>query len=116
MIADLPTIGYETVTRFQGLRTMAATSGEGAYRPEMDGPTHESTYDRFTHFTTVGAVFVACIVVGLAVGGIRQGWMSAVVMIVLAHIATGIGLFSRKLSWRPPAAVLVLLLLMLLFY
>jgi hypothetical protein len=35
---------------------------------------------------------------------------------VLAHIATAIGLFSPALSWRPGAAVLVLLLLMLLLY
>lgn len=93
-----------------------ATGGVETYHPEMDGVEHESTYDNFTHFTAVGAVFVACIVVGLAVGGVKGGWMSAVAMIVLAHIATGIGLFSRSLSWRPPAVVLGLLLLMLLFY
>ena len=88
----------------------------GGYRAEMDGPAHESTYNAFTHFTTVGAVFVACIVVGLAIGGIKHAWTSAVVMIVLAHIATAIGLFSRGLTWRPPGVVLALLLLMLLFY
>jgi hypothetical protein len=86
------------------------------YRPEMDGPAHESTYNAFTHFTTVGAVFVACIVVGLAIGGVKHAWTSAVVMIILAHIATAIGLFSRGLTWRPGGVVLGLLLLMLLFY
>ena len=86
------------------------------YRPEMDAASHEGTYSAFTHFTTVASVFVTCIVVGLAVGGVKHAWLSAIVMIVLAHIATGIGLFSTSLAWRPPAAVLGVLLLMLLLY
>lgn len=85
------------------------------YRPEMDGKSHEKTYGGFVHFTTVGAVFVACIVVGLAVGGVKHAWMSAIFMIVLAHVATAIGLFSPAVSWRAPGAVLGLLVLMLLF-
>jgi hypothetical protein len=88
----------------------------GGYRPEMDGPSHEATYRAFTHFAAVATVFVICCVVGLAVGGVRHAWLSAVFGIVLAHIATAIGLFSPGLSWRPGAAVLVLLLLMLLLY
>lgn len=97
---------------------MADTSGAGArmYRPDMDGRAHESTYDAFTHFTAVGTVFVASIVVALAVGGVRGAWISAVVMIVLAHVAVAIGLFSTALAWRPGAAVMALLLLMLLLY
>lgn len=97
---------------------MADVKGGGAdiYHQEMDGPAHERTYDSFTHFTTVGSVFVACIVVALAVGGIKHGWTSAIVMVVLAHIATGIGLFSPSLSWRPGAVVLGILALMLLLY
>ncbi len=97
---------------------MADVKGGSAdiYHQEMDGPAHERTYDRFTHFTTVGSVFVACIVVGLAVGGIKHGWISAIVMIVLAHIATAVGLFSQSLAWRPGAVVLGLLALMLLLY
>ncbi len=97
---------------------MAETSSAGTetYRPEMDGPAHESTYNAFTHFTAVGAVFVISIVVALAVGGTKGGWMSAIAMIVLAHIATGVGLFSASLSWRPGAVVLGILLLMLLLY
>ena len=88
----------------------------GSYRPEMDGAAHEWTYGAFTHFTVVASVFVACIVAGLAVGGIKQAWLSAIVMIVLAHVATGIGLFSNSLAWRPGAAVLAVLVLMLLIY
>lgn len=88
----------------------------GAYRAEMDGKAHERTYDAFTHFTAVGALFVACIVVGLAVGGAKHGWLSAVFMIILAHIATAVGLFSPAIAWRAPAGVLGVLLLMLLLY
>ena len=88
----------------------------GQYRPEMDGQAHEATYNRFTHFTSVASVFVACIVVALAVGGAKHGWLSAVVMIILAHVATGIGLASASISWRAPAIVLAILALMLLLY
>ena len=97
---------------------MAQTNPDptSAYRPEMDGRSHEQTFDGFTHFTTVGSVFVACIVVGLAVGGVKHAWLSAVFMILLAHIATAIGLFSASISWRAPGAVLGILLLMLLLY
>jgi hypothetical protein len=87
-----------------------------AYRPEMDGKAHERTYDGFVHFTAVGSIFVACIVVGLALGGVKHAWLSAVFMILLAHIATGIGLFSTAVSWRAPAVVLGLMLLMLLLF
>ena len=97
---------------------MAQTSDNPAadYRPAMDGKAHEQTYSGFAHFTAVGCVFVACIVVGLAVGGVKHGWLSAVAMIVLAHIATAVGLISPSISWRAPAGVLGLLLLMLLLY
>ncbi|TDR87088.1 aa3-type cytochrome c oxidase subunit IV [Enterovirga rhinocerotis] len=87
-----------------------------AYRPEMDGESHERTYDGFMHFSIVGTVFVIAVVVGLAVGSLKQAWPSAVVMILLAHIATGVGLASKTISWRAPAVVLGILLLMLLLY
>ncbi len=86
------------------------------YGPEMDGPAHEATYENFVHFVAVAVAFVLCCVVALAVGGIKQAWLSAIFAIILAHIATGIGLFAPSVSWRAPAAVLALLLLMLIFY
>jgi Bacterial aa3 type cytochrome c oxidase subunit IV len=86
------------------------------YGPEMDAGAHEATYTNFVHFAAVGVVFVLCCVVGLAVGGIKQAWLSAIFAIILAHIATAIGLFAPSVSWRAPAAVLALLLLMLIFY
>lgn len=97
---------------------MAQTTNDpaAAYRPEMDGKAHETTYDAFTHFTTVGTIFVVCVVVGLAVGGVKHAWLSAIAMMVAASIATAIGLFSTAIAWRAPAVVLGLLLLMLLLY
>lgn len=97
---------------------MADTNGApaGEYRREMDGPAHEATYSNFVHFTTVSCVFVACCVLALAVGGIKQGWLSSVIGILFAIGATGVGLFSPSLSWRPPAVVLGVLFLMLVFY
>ena len=86
------------------------------YGPEMDAAAHERTYSSFVHFAAVGVVFVLCCVVGLAVGGIKHAWLSAIFGVVLAHVAAAIGLFAPSISWRPPAAVLALLLLMLIFY
>lgn len=85
------------------------------YRPDMDGEAHESTYESFTHFTAVAGTAVACCVAALAVGGVRAAWMSAMLGIVLTLIATPVGLFT-PLAWRAPAAVLVLMLVMLLLY
>ncbi|HMO28978.1 aa3-type cytochrome c oxidase subunit IV [Enterovirga sp.] len=97
---------------------MAQTSMDpaAAYRPEMDGKAHERTYGGFLHFAVVGTVFVACIVVALAVGGVRHAWPTAAFMVILAHVAAAIGLVSAAISWRAPAAILVLLLIMLLLY
>jgi hypothetical protein len=86
------------------------------YRPEMDGAAHEATYTSFVHFTAVAVVFVLCCVVALAVGGVKQAWLSAIFGVILAHIAAAIGLFAPSISWRAPAAVFGLLLLMLVFY
>jgi uncharacterized membrane protein YecN with MAPEG domain len=86
------------------------------YSPDMDGPAHEGMYRNFVHFTATAVVFVLCCVVALAVGGVRQAWVSAIVGVVLAHVAAAIGLFAPSISWRAPAVVLALLVLMLLFY
>jgi hypothetical protein len=86
------------------------------YGPEMDADAHERTYTGFVHFAAVAVVFVLCCVVALAVGGIKHAWLSAILGVILAHIAAAIGLFAPSISWRAPAPVLVLLLLMLVFF
>jgi hypothetical protein len=86
------------------------------YSPDMDGPAHEATYAQFVHFLGVAVAFVLCCVVALAVGGVKHAWLSAIFGVLLAHIAVAIGLFAPSISWRAPATVLGLLLLMLIFY
>lgn len=88
----------------------------GGYSPDMDGQAHERTYRGFIRFAEIGASFVVCIVLGLAVGGIKHAWLSAVLGIILAHITTAVGLFAPRIGWRANAGVVVLLLLMLILY
>ncbi|HEX8168596.1 MAG TPA: aa3-type cytochrome c oxidase subunit IV [Beijerinckiaceae bacterium] len=88
----------------------------GGYSPDMDGEAHERMYARFLHFTTVGVFFALGCVAGLAVGGIRHAWFSAVLGIIVVHIAAAIGLFAPSLKWKPGAAALALMIAMLLFY
>jgi hypothetical protein len=88
----------------------------GGYSPDMDGPAHEVTYQRFLHFTTVSVFFALGCVAGLAVGGIRHAWFSAVLGIILVHVAAAMALFAPSLKWKPGAAALALLIAMLLFY
>ena len=88
----------------------------GGYGPEMDGPAHEAIYQRFMHFTTVAVLFAAGCVVGLAVGGIKHAWLSAIAGIVIVHIAAAVALFSPSLKWKPGAIALAILLFMLVFF
>ena len=88
----------------------------GGYGPEMDGPAHEAMYAKFLHFTTVAVLFALGCVAGLAVGGIRHAWFSAVIGIIIVHIAAAMALIAPSLKWKPGAAALALLIGMLLFY
>ena len=89
---------------------------QAGYSSDMDGAEHEATYVRFTHFTAVGSVCVAAIVAALAVGAIRHAWISTVIGTLLAMVAGSVGMFSERISWKPSAAVLVLMLVMLALY
>src|SRR3954467_319604 len=88
----------------------------GGYSPEMDGAAHEATYRGFVRFAEIGVTFVICIVLSLAVGGMRHAWLSAVVGVVLAHLTSALGLFAPGIAWRANVGVAVLLLLLLLIY
>ena len=88
----------------------------GGYGPDMDGPTHEATYNGFIRFAEIGTVVVLCHVLALAVGGIAHAWLTAIFGVVLSLIAGAIGAFSPSLGWRPAAAVAVLLILALILY
>ncbi len=52
---------------------------DSAYSPEMDGPTHEATYRGFVSFVEIATGVVICWVLSLAVGGVREAWITAIV-------------------------------------
>ena len=81
--------------------------------PEMDYAEHERTFKGFTIFTEIGIAHVLCIVVILAIWGVKHSGGWALFGFLLTLLATAIGAFSPALAWRPLALVLVLLLLLL---
>ncbi len=81
--------------------------------PEMDYEEHERTFRGFTLFTEIGIVHVLCLVVVVAIWGVKHAGGWALFGFVLTLAATIVGAFSPALSWRPLAGVLLLLLLTL---
>ncbi|MBV9567766.1 MAG: aa3-type cytochrome c oxidase subunit IV [Hyphomicrobiales bacterium] len=81
--------------------------------PEMDYEEHERTFRGFTLFTEIGVVHVLCLVLVVAIWGVKHAGGWALFGFILTMAATIVGAFSPALSWRPLAGVLVLLLLTL---
>jgi hypothetical protein len=88
----------------------------GGYSPDMDGATHEATYHGFVRFAEIASAVVLCWVLALAVGGIKHAWLSAIFGVILSGVAGTIGAMSPPIGVRAPAAVGILLILMLIFY
>jgi hypothetical protein len=86
------------------------------YSTDMDGPTHEATYRGFVTFVEIASSVVICWVLALAVGGVREAWLTAILGVVLSGIAGAIGAFAPSIGWRAPIVVAVLLALTLAFY
>lgn len=84
------------------------------YRPEMDGKTHETTYDGFVHFTTIGTMLVIGWVLSLAVGGVGGAWFWGIFGVIASTAAAALGGFVPAIGWRAPAAVLAFLLVIFL--
>ena len=59
-----------------------------------DYPAHESTYERFVHFTVVGILYVITILFGLATGGVMGNWLLAAVVFVIGLIGAVPSVFS----------------------
>ena len=83
------------------------------YSPAMDEKTHEQTYRGFVKFVEIGSVTVLCWVLALAVGGIREAWLTAIGGVLLSWAAAALGAFVPAIGWKAPAVVLALLLLVL---
>ncbi len=75
---------------------------DSAYRPEMDGPSHEATYRGFVTFVEIATGVVICWVLSLAVGGVREAWVSAIVGVVLGGVAGAIGALAPASAGAPP--------------
>ena len=57
------------------------------YSPAMDEKTHEQTYRGFVRFVEIGTFVVICWVLALAVGGIREAWLTAIFGVLLSGVA-----------------------------
>jgi hypothetical protein len=88
----------------------------GGYSPDMDGPTHETTYQGFVRFAEIGTAVVLCHVLALAVGGIKHAWLTAILGVILSLVAGAVGAVAPAIGVRAPAAVGILLLLALALY
>jgi hypothetical protein len=81
--------------------------------PQMDYAEHERTFRGFTTFTEIAITHVLCIVVILAIWGVKHSGGWALLGFLATLVATAVGAFSPAIAWRPLAAVFVLLLLAL---
>lgn len=88
-----------------------ANNDHGA--PAMDYAEHDRTYRGFMLFVEVGIMATLCIVVILALWGLKKAGGVAAVGLLATFAATAVGAFAPKLAWRPGAAVLVVLLALL---
>ncbi len=86
-----------------------------AYSPAMDASTHEQTYRGFIRFIEIATGVVICWVLALAVGGIHEAWMTAILGVVASSVAGALGAFAPPIGWKAPCAVAVLLALYLFF-
>jgi hypothetical protein len=59
-----------------------------------DYPAHESSYERFVHFTVVGILYVVTILFGLATGGVMGHWFMALAIFVIGLVGAVPGLVS----------------------
>lgn len=80
-----------------------------AYSPAMDGATHEQTYRGFVRFVEIATGVVICWVLALAVGGIREAWLMAILGVVVSGAAGAVGALAPAVGWRAPLVVGVLL-------
>src|SRR3954447_26857502 len=51
-----------------------------------DLPEHEASYEGFVHLALVGSIFVINIVIGLAIGGVQERWLTEAAIIVISTL------------------------------
>jgi aa3 type cytochrome c oxidase subunit IV len=72
---------------------------------------HEATYENFLRLAYVGSCVVACIVIGLAIGGTTGHWGLSLAVFVFASI---VGIHGLATGAKAPSAVMVVLALLAL--
>jgi len=86
-----------------------------SYSPAMDEKTHEQTYRGFVKFVEIATAVVIAWVMALAVGGVREAWLTAIGGVLLSWVAAAVGAFVPAIGWKAPAAVALLLAAVLAF-
>ena len=83
------------------------------YSPAMDEKTHEQTYRGFVRFVEIGTVTVLCWVTALAIGGVHEAWLTAIIGVLVSWVAPAIGAFVPAIGWKAQAFVFAALLAIL---
>ena len=112
-----PSLSCSAETMRGTARTMADTKTLSGftYNAAMDEKTHEQTYRGFVRFVEIASGVVISWVLALAVGGVREAWLTAILGVVLSAAAGAVGAFVPAIGWKAPAAVALLLALVLAF-
>jgi hypothetical protein len=61
-----------------------------------DYSAHESSYERFVHFTLVGILYVVTVLFGLATGGVMGHWFLAAAIFVIGLLGAIPGLLGAS--------------------
>lgn len=83
---------------------------DAAQKSPMDYNEHNRTYAGFLRFTMVGTVWVLCIVACLAIGGTSHRWGLAGFWLVIATLASVLGVAIKGLDWKPGFVVFVIMM------
>jgi hypothetical protein len=75
-----------------------------------DLPAHESSYERFVHFTVVGILYVVTILLGLATGGVMGHWFMAAAIFVIGVLGVVPGLATGSKTSSAVAFVICFLI------
>ena len=86
---------------------------EYATAPGNDYASHESTYESFVHMAFIGALHVANVLIGLAIGAVAGHWLVAFGIFAVATVAAIQGFISKTRTASYVALVLALVSLAL---
>lgn len=83
------------------------------YSPAMDEKTHEQTYRGFVRFVEIGTVTVLCWVLALAIGGVHEAWITAIVAVLVSWGLAALGSLVPAIGWKAQAGLFLVLLAIL---